>query len=271
MNSSSTTSRAPLAASALALLLATAVPPASAALDLWGAYASGFASECPAGLCSGAVLERDDAGPAQQLSASADLSEPVRLAHPGVDYQVQATLVGDLDLPELKARAFADSALRYSVSTTAKAMQGYLYSGLAPADFTLNVAVNGVITGQGGLSGFVNVYDAARYDPLLPNSSRLANSFFIWTLTSQAQPAPLVFSLDPGDSVYLEAVMFASADSRNAVPSTADAFHTLRLAFSEPPADLLPATQLPVPEPAAATLLALGLAAIRLLRRRGRH
>lgn len=260
--------RALAAAAALAMTLSAA--PAAAALDLWGAYASGTARECPSGLCSGAVLETDLPGPGQQLSATAGLSEAVKASNPGVDYQVAVTLGGALDLPELRALASAATISRYTISTTARAVQGYLYSGIVSLPITLDVAVSASLVGNASLSGFVNVYDATLYDPFseTQGGSRLANTFFTWSTATQNQPAALTFTLDPGDSVYLEAVMFAGADSRNSTLSVSDAFHTLTLSFREPPVELTPATQLPVPEPASLLLMSLGTAAMLLHRRR---
>ncbi len=250
--------RQPAIASLMAAALLAAAP-VHAALDLWGAQASGHASLCAGGLCDGSVLERDLDGPRGLFEAGAALSDDVKLLHPAIDYQAQASLVGTLDLPELKAMAVADSTTRYSVGATAKAFQGYLYEGAEAVDVSLDVFVNGTLSGNASLSGFVNVYDATRYDPLLPNQSRLGNTFFLWSTASQAAPGPLSFTLQPGASVYLEAVLSASVDSRNGQPSVSDAFHTMSVAFRQPPAALTPATQLPaVPEPGSAALMLAG-------------
>lgn len=243
------------AATAAALAACLATPAAAQSLDFWGAFASGSARQCPGGLCGGGQIESANDGAFGASSAAVAFSDAGRAAHPGVDFAAQASLVGALEIPELKAMAFADSASRYTANARAEAVQAYVYTGAVEQAYVLNVAVSGSIVGDANLSGFVIVYDADGYNPAgeVPGT-RLDNTFFTWSATSQAQPAPLEFTLQPGDAVYLQAVLFANADSRN-VPSHADAFHTLTLSFQNA-SGLVQAAA--VPEPGTWALLLAG-------------
>jgi hypothetical protein len=254
-------------ASATLLAVALAAPASAQSLDLWGSFASGSARECPSGLCSGSFIERPQAGGLGQTSAAVALSPEAQALHPGVTFAAQASLVGALAIPELKAMAVANAATRYTTNAQAEAVQAYVYTGAVASSFVLDVFVSGSVTGDASLSGFVIVYDSEGYKPgsEVPGT-RLDNTSFFWSAASQAQPAPLEFTLQPGDSVYLQATLFAGADSRN-IPSAADAFHTLTMSFQNP-ANLVQAAAL-VPEPASWALMLLGGAAL-LRARRGR-
>src|SRR4029453_4298750 len=81
------------------------------------------------------------------------------------------------------------------------------------------------------------------------------------------EAGPLVFTLEPGDTFYVWATLFATADSRDATPSSADAFHTLTMQFDDA-SGLVPAT---VPEPGEATAMAWALVVLGALARRGRR
>ena len=73
----------------------------------WGTLTEGSPRLCPGGLCSGTFLQQSADGGFLQDSSSVAYVPADPLTTPGNDFGAQATLVGGLALPELKA--FADA------------------------------------------------------------------------------------------------------------------------------------------------------------------
>ncbi len=269
MNRSLLESFCRLAPAATLWAMLSGVPAAQAQLTLWGTFASGSATDVE---CTGSpdchsveVIERSGT-----LTVSADMSEGAKTAHPGVDFRAQATLSGGLALPELRALAAAGTSERYGVLSTAEAIQGYSYAGSGTTAYVLDIFLDAELSGRGSVSGQVDIYDAAGFDPRDEEiGTRLARTSFNWSVAGpNNQPAPLSFALEPGDQIYLYAVLQAYAPSPPG--SLANAYNTLTMSFMDP-TGLTPASA--VPEPGPAAMLGLGLAWLwwfnRSRRRRG--
>jgi hypothetical protein len=249
----------------LAALASLPAAPARAALDEWGTFADGDTRFCEAGVCDGTSIQVAEDGGLFDSFASVAFVPDDPLDTPGNDFAAEAALLGGLGLPELRVLAVAPvvpslapvAPGRFISTASAEAVAGFLYTGLLPKELVLDVVVDGTVTGFGSLSGFISVYEEEGFDRLGEfHGTRLASTVFIRELDETRDPEPLVFEAEPGDAFYVWAAAFASADSREATPSSADAFHTLSMSF-EDPSGLEAAT---IPEPANGSLLVLGCA-----------
>jgi PEP-CTERM motif-containing protein len=254
--------------------LALSVPPAWAIGEFSSTSASGKAQLCPEPLtspCAGATIEQLSDGGFLQVQASVAMSPTNTALHPGVNFVASAAydpLV--LELPVLKALASSNSTLGYLTTATADAVQAYTYTGAVPQTFTLNVMVDATLTGQdnrviGGVAAYAEDYLSGTVidgpGTLLTNPVSFSLSFTGSTTKSFS------FLLDPGESVYLEAFLSATARSTRG-PSVADAFNTMTMQFSDT-AGLVVAEA--IPEPGSLPLFVAGVALVAgLMRRRDR-
>jgi hypothetical protein len=159
------------------------------------------------------------------------LSEGAKATHPGVDFRAQATLGGGLALPELRALAATNTAERYAVLATAEAIQGYNYIGTGATIYTLEVLLDAELSGLGSVGRQVDIYDPVGFNPRDEEiGTRIARTSFYWNVAGpKNQPAPLTFTLEPGDQIYLFATL--QAYSTSPPGSEADAYNTLTMAF----------------------------------------
>jgi hypothetical protein len=256
-----------------ALSLALCAPAAWAIGEFSSTSANGKAQLCPeplTALCAGATIEELSDGGFLQTPAAVSMSPSNTALHPGVDFAAFA----DYDplvfaLPVLKALASSNSSIGYSTSATAEAVQAYTYTGDAPRTFTLAVTVDGVLIGQDNrVSGGVFAYgDDYLSGTVIDGPGTLLTNPISFTLSlTGSTTKSFSFTLDPGESVYLDAFLSASARSTRG-PSVADAFNTMTMHFADT-TGLVVAR--PIPEPASLPLLCAGLAAIAVLLRRRR-
>ncbi|MEO8627931.1 MAG: hypothetical protein ABI612_07490 [Betaproteobacteria bacterium] len=251
-----------------ALSLALCAPTAWAIGEFSSNSASGKAQLCPeprTAPCAGATIEQLSDGGFLQTPATVAMSPANTALHPGVNFAAFA----DYDplvfaLPTLKALASSDSSLGYSTSASAEAVQAYTYTGGTPQTFTLVVTVDGVLTGQdnrviGGVSAYGEDYLTGTVvdgpGTLLTNPISFALS-----LTGNSTKS-FSFTLDPGESVYLDAFLSASARSTRG-PSVADAFNTMTMRFTDT-TGLVVAR--PIPEAGSLPLLCAGLALVAMI------
>jgi hypothetical protein len=260
---------------ALALSAAFAAP-AHAVLDLWGTFTEGDTQFCAEGVCDGTILqEAEDGGLLVSFSSVAFVPEDPATS-PGNDFAAEAAIVGAQAVPQLRALAVAPVSEavpptapgRFISTATAEAVQGYEYVGAASDTLTLTVVPEAVVTGFGLVSGFVGIFEADSFDRLGEfHGVNLASTIFLLDATRNIEAEPLVFPVDPGDEFYVWAALFATADSREATPSSADAFHTLTMEFDDP-SGLVAATA--VPEAGGGAVVAWGLVVLRAFARRAR-
>ncbi len=222
-------------------------------LSEWGTTATGSARLCPGGLCSGTFLERVEDDQPQGSFASVEILQSTLDDHPDIFFAAEAELAGGLGVPLLRAISEADTTTRYTNGSFAEATQGYRYEGAAPQEFTLDVALSGTATGNGLISGFVGIFDVDGFDPQQTFLTRITSTNGLIDATRNEPMESLVFTLDPGQEVYVIAQLNASVDSRFSTPSTADAFSTLTTGFQSG-AGLVKAVD--VPEVGTAGLLA---------------
>jgi hypothetical protein len=203
-----------------------------------------------------------------------------------VSYFATAVFTGPNSLPHLGASATGDLAIVppstffYAATAHARATQLYTYTGSAPEDYTIEYDIDGQISGgllsqiAGGFSVFGSGFDPNReVQPVLGFSFDHANG------DGAEKPVHLTgsvtFSVNPGDSVLVQATLDAIVDARSlSMFGSADASHTLAMSFTQgntallTPAGITP--QASVPEPGTILLTGIGTAALAIAARRWR-
>lgn len=214
----------------------------------------------------------------------------------GAAYAATATFSGPLATPLLGARASSDNPRVYlitllppdpllyvgwnyfSASAIASATQGYTFSGTERTTYNVHFSLDGTLLDpRASLSGAAVVHDGdgetgvrAREEATLATtrisgSEALAGSFSI------------AMTFDPGETLYLEASLSASAGGNfqdglpDFGPLSADGMHTLRVSqITGGDIGLLTPvlTVSAVPEPASVGMLLLGLGGLAALQRR---
>ncbi len=252
---------------------------------LWGTTASGNARqfEITCGTCPNPVTDLsslDDGGFANNL-AQVDFAEPSL-----VSYFAIAALTGPNSLPHLGASAAGDivvvspSTFFYAGSAVARATQQYTYAGTTPADYTIQYNVDGQITGGilTEIAGGFTVFGAG-FAPNQEVQPVLGFSFDHANGDGTEKPVHLSgnvsFSVNPGDTLFVQATLDVFADSRSqSIFASADASHTLGMEFTQGDASLLiPAGTAPTsatPEPATTFLTGAGVAGLFIAMRRRR-
>lgn len=206
----------------------------------------------------------------------------------GAAYAASAGFEGVLGLPVLKAEASANNEWAYIIAdpdvpvgidlyqsiAMADTTRRYQYTGSAPASFTFNFGVDGMVSGElASVFASAAIYNGS--DPvyfetgLIDFDSVLRTGVgFGATPSSFADSFSVTVNVMPGDVFYLRAHLSALADmSYEPNDVFADAFDTLRVS-SVTGGDTSLLLAGPVPEPGPAVLLALGLLSLALLRRR---
>ena len=257
----------------LALSLALSAPGAWAIGEFSSTSASGKAQLCPEPLtssCAGATIEQLSDGGFLQTLAAVAMSPANTALHPGVNFSAFASydpLV--FELPVLKTLASSNSALGYLTTATADAVQAYTYTGVTPQTFTLVVTVDAALTGQDNrVIGGVSAYAEDFLTGTVPDGpgTLLTNPIsFSLSLTGSSTKS-FSFTLDPRESVYLDAFLSATARSTRG-PSVADAFNSMTMDFTDTTGLVVARA---IPEAGALPLLCAGLGLIAVLMRR-RH
>jgi hypothetical protein len=248
---------------ALTLTLAFTAPAHAAIGEFAGTNANGGTQLCPeplTQLCAGPVVEQTVDGAFLQTSATVAMSAANQALHPGVDYFALARYdPAVFDLPELKALAAADTAVGYITKASASAVQAYTYTGAVVQTFTLTITLDAVLLGQDNeVFGGVAAYGEDYLDGTVIDGpgTLLANPVSFSLRASGSSTKSLSFTLDPGDSVYLDAFVFATARSTRG-PSVADAANTMTMRFDDTTGL---AVARPVPEPGTWAMWCAGLA-----------
>jgi len=247
----------------MALSLALAAPASWAIGEFSGTNAEGKAQECPqplTELCAGATIEQLSDGGFLQTSATVAMSAANQALHPGVGFFAFTEYdPAVFDLPVLKALASSNAAAGYLTTASAEAVQAYTYTGAAAQTFTLVVTLDASLSGQdNGVFASVAAYAEDYLSGTVNDGpgTLLSNPLsFSLSLTGSSTKS-FSFTLDPGESVYLEASLLATARSTRG-PSVADAFNTMTMNFTDT-TGLAVAT--PVPEAASLPMLCAGLA-----------
>lgn len=264
-------------------LLLFALPASAVTLTEWGTVAATGSADCaePCDQLSflSAFAIHDVDGGIGQLSAASVLTPGMRdLGHA----QAAVTVVGGLQIPELKAEAYSTAA----GGTVALALgaQAYHYLG-GSGTVTVQVDLTGSIQNTGdslntGLAVAVALFRAdsifALFEPVdgtLPAEALLALLTYGPAATVELErhssnPALAdvghelsISGLSAGDEFYLFAAIIASADGADRF---ADAFSTVALSFSAGGDELALAA---VPLPGGVWRLVSGLGGLFLLRR----
>lgn len=262
------------------MLLLGAAAPSAAALTEWGAAVNGFVlpfCSSPNFICSGTAGNAGNGG-AEQLSASAAVTPPIDFSFSGVPFSIpdvawnaSVALNGNLELPELKSHAEAGGSGTRRVLARAKGVQGIVYDGSGPKEFTLDVALTANLSGNARATGRIFVVNAANLDfEMEPEdfSGFGVTQVVPALILNGAQSGSLTFTLNPNDEVYLWAELVTEARSvtGQSDPSIADASHTLTMNFENGDGLIQARLAAVVPEPSSAWLFLLGIAAAGLIR-----
>lgn len=227
-----------------------------------GMAVGGYARECIGGTCptSGPVEQQDGGVGAGSASIAMPPPKP-----PGVDFSGSAQVSGVSLLPQLSAFASANTPVHYTTYVLARGIQQYVDTD--GGSTMLQLVLTGSRTGNGAVTGFVNVYDNADYDPnsTVSHGTLLANAL---VQIGGETTSSLSFSRAAGQGFYVAAGLVASASSQNQ-PSIADGGNTLTLSFVGPSSGLVPVGVVPEPAHWALLLCGLGVVARRVSRQRG--
>ena len=183
-----------------------------------------------------------------------------------------------LSLPILRAEAYVTGSGSSSAFGTAIAAEGYTYEGAAPKTFDLDITLTGEVfdptPGDGdtdieaqiyifGAEGYEYGFDAATLIFEL-GVVDIASAGLSLAAGETSDSFTLSFTLDPGQSVFLQATLGADAERDL---SFADSFSTLTTSFQDPVGLVAAST---VPEPGTFALVVLGLAGVARSGRRRR-
>ncbi|WP_200249819.1 PEP-CTERM sorting domain-containing protein [Lamprobacter modestohalophilus] len=198
-------------------------------------------------------------------------------------YSAFARIVGDDSLPELGVFAKTtspDEDMAFSSGAYARVLQSYVFTGTQAEQFSLSYTLDGKICCDhlDYLSASV-LLGKSNYNPedpfgeltgestLIDNADLFAAGDSSETNVLVNETAYLNFTLDPGDTIWLDVNMSATAQDElrgDARSSLIDGMHTLAGVFTAGDTTLLSAglsssTQATVPAPSALSLLGIGL------------
>jgi hypothetical protein len=253
--------------------LALGAAPAWAIGEFSSTDASGKAQLCLEPLtspCAGATIEELSDGGFLQTQANVAMSPANNALHPGVNFLASAAydpLV--FELPVLKALASSNSTAGYLTTATADAVQAFTYTGAVPQTFTLVVTVDATLAGQDNrVIGGVAAYAEDFLTGTVPDGpgTLLTNPVSFSLTLSGSSTKSFSFTLDPGESVYLDAFLSATARSTRG-PSVADVFNTMTMQFTDTTGLIVARA---IPEAGSLPLLVSGLVLVAGLMQRRR-
>lgn len=202
---------------------------------------------------------------------------------PDLGYLASAQLLEALALPQLGVYAAAttqegthpgySSTCCYlnSASASSQAVQYYTYTGTSPQVYTLAFDLEGTATGlRGSVSAGVTLHDGAAGTLEQRLGNTLDGAFVSFSLGSGSGPftrtGSVSTTLDPGEGFYVSAFLTAFVPREG--EAFLDASNTLAMHFTAGDVALLTPTLAPVPEPATAWCLGLGVFGLALWARR---
>jgi hypothetical protein len=244
------------------------------ASTFWGTNASGNARqfEITCGTCPNPITNLSNLtdGGFANTSAGVNFSN-LDL----VTYSATAVLTGPDSLPHLGALAAANVAIVapstffFAAGAEARATQMYTYTGTTPADYTIQYNTDGLISGgilteiAGGFTVFGSGFNPGQeVQPVLGFSFDHVNGD--GTEKQVHLSGDVTFSVNPGDTVFVQPTLDVFADSRSqSLAASADASHTLGMSFTQGDTSLLvPAATTPIssdaPEPTTSLLTGVG-------------
>jgi MYXO-CTERM domain-containing protein len=251
----------------LLALLATAAP--ARALDFWGTGAKTDTWLCPS-FCQDPVR-----GPFGGGELVADAVSDVDDARGEAHVVVSLETGGAISTPTLGASAYSDGGAG-SGKAEAFAVEGYTNVGGTTESWTLDITLDGQIFDPEGSDTFIELELVAwgeenfrfstdkptlEFEDLVPILDE--TTFGIYDEATTSVSGSLTFSLAPGESVYVWALLTAEAERNGA---WADALNTVTMVFDDP-TGLVAASSVPEPGPAALVGLA-GLGLVGRARRR---
>lgn len=231
-------------------------------LDQWGTSTSARTASCPS-FCTSFAGPFDSG---QEVAVSDSSFSDSRGNAAG---SAMLNAGSGISVPNLRAEAFVTGSGTSSAFGRASGVEGYTYSGAEARTFNLDIMLTGSVfdptpaDGDTSINASVYIFTAPGFQFGFDYATlvfelgvtELAGSQLSLGNGETALADSLSFTLQPGQSFYLQAALGADAERDLSI---ADAFSTLSASF-EDATGLVAASGTVVPEPSTAVLFLLGL------------